>query len=82
MRPLICMKWNKTVVHVDPEHPKHARWVTCLVSTRATEELGRFQLPGILSRSFISVKHEVMDLVTVSLCVQIAIDKRNCVCCP
>jgi hypothetical protein len=20
------------VIHVDPEHPKHAQWVTCLVS--------------------------------------------------
>ena len=29
------------VVHVDPEHPKHAQLVTCLVSTQAMEELGQ-----------------------------------------
>ena len=26
-------------VHVDPEHSKHAQWVTCLVSMQAMEEL-------------------------------------------
>ena len=36
------------VVHVDPEHPKHAQWVTCLVSMQTMEELGQFQLPGIV----------------------------------
>ena len=40
-----------TVVHVDPEHSKHAQWVTCLVSMQAMEELGHFQLPGIVYRS-------------------------------
>jgi hypothetical protein len=39
------------VVQVDPEHPKHAQWVTCLVSRQAMEELGHFQLPGIVYRS-------------------------------
>jgi hypothetical protein len=34
------------VVHINPEHPKHAKWVTCLVSMQAMEELGHFQLPG------------------------------------
>jgi hypothetical protein len=28
------------VVHIDPEHPKHAQWATCLVSMQAMEELG------------------------------------------
>ena len=32
-------------IHIDPEHPKHAQWVTCLVSMQAMEELGHFQLP-------------------------------------
>jgi hypothetical protein len=32
-----------TVVHVDPEHPKHAQWVTCLVSTQVMKELQYFQ---------------------------------------
>jgi hypothetical protein len=39
------------VVHMDPEHPKHTQWVTCLVSMQAMEELGHFQLPGIVYRS-------------------------------
>ena len=39
------------VVHVDPEYPKHAQWLTCLVSMQAREELGHFQLPGIVDRS-------------------------------
>jgi hypothetical protein len=38
-------------VQVDPEHPKCAQWVTCLVSAQAMEELGHFQLPGIVYRS-------------------------------
>jgi hypothetical protein len=75
-----------TVVHVDPEHPKRAQWVTCLVSMQFMEELGNFQLPGIVYRSLrhgphiIMLKNEVMvagewqDLIMVSLCVEIAID--------
>ncbi len=39
------------VVYADPEHPKHARWVTCPVSMLAMQELGCFQLPGIVHRS-------------------------------
>ena len=39
------------VIHVDPEHPKHAQWVTCLVIMQAMEVLGHFQLPGIVYRS-------------------------------
>jgi hypothetical protein len=39
------------VVHLDPEHPKHARRVTCLVSMQAMDELGQYQLPRILYRS-------------------------------
>ena len=30
---------------VNPEHPKHAHWVTYLVSMQAMEELGHFQIP-------------------------------------
>ncbi len=39
------------VVYADPEHPKHAQWVTCPVSMLAKQELGCFQLPGIVYRS-------------------------------
>ncbi len=38
------------VVYADPEHPKHAQWVTCPVSMLAMQELGCFQLPGIVYR--------------------------------
>ena len=39
------------VIHVDPEHPKQAQRVTCLVSRQAMKELGHFQLLGIVYRS-------------------------------
>ena len=39
------------VVHVDPEHLKHAQWVTCLVSMQSMEELANFLLPEIVYRS-------------------------------
>jgi hypothetical protein len=41
-----CGLWNvvpywreleHAAVHVDPEHPKHAQWVTCLVCMQAME---------------------------------------------
>jgi hypothetical protein len=43
--------WNTLLYTSIPEHPKHAQWVTCLVSMQAMEELGHFQLPGIVHRS-------------------------------
>jgi hypothetical protein len=39
------------VVHIDPEHPKHAQRVTCLVSMQVMKELGHFQHLGIVYRS-------------------------------
>jgi hypothetical protein len=45
------------VVRVDPEHPKHAQWMTCLVSMQAMKELGYLQLPGIVYRSW---RHRAM----------------------
>jgi hypothetical protein len=39
---------ERAVVDVDPEDSKHFQWVTCLVSMQAMEELGHFQLPGIV----------------------------------
>ncbi len=74
------------VVYTNPEHTKHAQWVTCPVSMLAMQELGCFQLPGILY--IIMLQHEVMvvdewhnngpqDLVTVSLCIQNAINKMH-----
>ena len=55
--PLLCevdgywCELEHAVVHVDPENPKNTQWVTCLVSMQAREELGHFQLPGIVYRS-------------------------------
>ncbi len=52
--------------NTDPEHPKHAQWVTCLVSIHAMQELECFQLPGIVYRSLhegpciIMLQHDVM----------------------
>ena len=44
--------WRElAVVHIEPEHPEHAQRVTCLVSMQTMEELGHFQLPGIVCRS-------------------------------
>ncbi len=82
------------VVYADPEHPKHAQWVTCLVSMLAIQELGCFQLPGIVYRSLqhgavhyhAATWGMVMNewhnngpqaLVTVSLCIQNAINKMH-----
>ena len=42
-----------TVVHIDPEHPKHAQWVTGQVSLHAMKELGQFPLLGIVYRSLL-----------------------------
>ena len=39
------------VVYVNPDHPKHAQCVTCLVSMEIIEEQGHFQLPEIVYRS-------------------------------
>ena len=79
-------------IYVDPEHPKHAQLVTCLVSMQAMEELYHFQElctdPCDMGPCIIMLKHEVMaadewhdnesqDLFTVSLCNQIAIDKMQ-----
>ncbi len=42
---------EQAVVYADSEHPKHAQWVTCRVSMLAMQELGCFQLTGIVYRS-------------------------------
>ena len=42
---------ENTVAHVNPEQHKYAQWVTFLVSMQAMEELGHFQLPGVVYRS-------------------------------
>ncbi len=42
------------VVYADPEHPKHAQWVTSPVSMLAMQELGCFKFPGIV---YISLQH-------------------------
>ena len=55
-----CWIWwelEHAVVHIDPKHPKHAQWVTCLVSMQAMEELGHVQLTAsrvVQTHSFIS----------------------------
>ncbi len=48
---LLDIEQEHAVVYADPEHPKHAQWVTCSVSMLAVQELGCFQLPGIVYRS-------------------------------
>ncbi len=47
----IGRKWKTLSYTPDPEHPKHAQWVTCPVSMLAMQELRCFQLPGIVYRS-------------------------------
>ncbi len=44
---------NRNTLSYTPtqQHPKHAQWVTCLVSMLVMQELGCFQLPGIVYRS-------------------------------
>ena len=94
---LLAGTGTRSLIHVVhllyPEHPKHAQWMTCLVSMLAMQELGSFQLPGIVYRSLqhgavIVLQHEVMvvdewqnngpqDLVTVSLCIQNVINKMH-----
>ena len=37
-----CREMEHAVIHIDPEHPKHAQWVTCLVSKQAMDELREF----------------------------------------
>ncbi len=87
--------WQKlehAVVYADPEHLKHAQWVTCPVSMLAMQELGCSQLPGIVYRSLgpciIMLQHEVklmdewhnngpLDFDTIYLCIQNAINKMQ-----
>jgi hypothetical protein len=45
------MELEHTFVYVDPEHHKHAQWVTGLVGMQDMEELCHFQLPAIVYRS-------------------------------
>jgi len=54
MAVLVVGYWQDlehTVIYADPEDPKHAQWVTCPMSMLAMQELGCFQLPGIVYRS-------------------------------
>ena len=52
------------VVHVDPQHPKPAQLMTCLVRMQAMEELGHFQElctdPCDMVQCMILLEHEVM----------------------
>ena len=87
----IGWNWNKLSYTTIQIIPKQAHWVTCLVSIQDMEELGHFQLLGIVYRSLCHgavQKHEVnvvyewhynvpQDLVMVSLCIQIAKDKMK-----
>ena len=73
------------VVHVDPEHPKHAQWMTCM-SMQAMEEL--WTDPCVMGLCVIMLKHELMaadefhdnrpqDLVMVSPHIQMTINKMQ-----
>ncbi len=61
-----CWILEHAVVYANPEHPKHAQWVTCPMNMLAMQELGCFQLPGIVYISLqhgpciIMLQHEVM----------------------
>ncbi len=61
-----CQELEHAVVYAHPEHPKHAQWVTCPVSILTMQELGCFQLLGIVYRSLqhgavrYHAEHEVM----------------------
>ena len=74
---VVCGQWNvvpaeywreleHAVIHVDPEHPKHAQWVACLVSMQAMEELGHFSFQNLCTDScdmgpcIIMLKHDMM----------------------
>ena len=90
---------EEDVLHVNPEHPKHAQWEDMSSEYAGHGRTGTFSASRnsvqILATwiCIIMLKHEVMaadewhdnepqDLVMVSLCIQIAIAKCNCVCCP
>ncbi len=45
----IVRNWNTLSIH--RSRASHAQWVTCPVSMLAMQELGCFQLPGIVYRS-------------------------------
>jgi hypothetical protein len=47
--PLYWRELEHTVVHVDPEHPKHAQQVTFLVSLQAMKELGHFSFEELFT---------------------------------
>jgi hypothetical protein len=57
-----------SVIHVDSEHPKHAQWVTCLVSMKAMPwkywDIFSFRElctdPCNMGPCIIMLKHEVM----------------------
>ena len=57
--------WQK-LEHADPEHLKHAQWVTCLVSMQAMEELDIFNFQELctdlcdVGPCIIMLKHKVM----------------------
>ena len=56
-----------------PEHPKHAQWVTCPVSMLAMQELGCFEVMVVDEWH----NNGPQDLITVSLCIQNAINKMH-----
>jgi hypothetical protein len=77
-------------IHVYQKHPKHAQWVTRQYAGHGRTGIVELQElctdPCDMGPSIIMLKHEMMaadewqdngphDLVTVSLCIQIAFDK-------
>ncbi len=83
------------VVYADPEHPKHAQWVTLSGEYAGHARTGMFYSfqelctdPCNMGLWIIMLQHEVMvvdewhnngpqDLVTVSLCIQNAINNMH-----
>ncbi len=61
---------NNAVVYADPEHSKHAQWVTCPVSMLAMQELGFFsasrncvQILATWGRALSMLQHEVIVVI-------------------
>ena len=79
---------EQSVIHVDPEHPKRAQRVTCLVSMQAMKNWDIFSFqelctdPCSMWPCIIMLKHEVMPANEwhngpQDMCIQTAIDKMQ-----
>jgi hypothetical protein len=82
--PIYWRELEQAVVHVDPDHPKQAQWVTCLVSMQAWNNWDICSFQELCTGPSDIVADDWQDngprdLVMVSLCIQITMIKCNCV---